>query len=318
MTNTAPQFVGIDVSKSSFDYRIHPAGLASTLPCSSAGVRQFIASLKPFHIELVVMEATGGYERFLAAELAAVGFPVVIVNPRQVRDFAKACGRLAKNDRLDAEVIALFAQAIKPQIRPLPGPESQALAELVARRRQLIELRVAESNRRETAHEPKVKRTINRMLALIEKQIAELDDDIAQAIANSPIWKEKDDLLQGVKSIGPTTAHNLIADIPELGQLNRRKITALAGVVPYDHDSGKLKGLRCIRGGRARVRSSLYMATFNATRWNPVIQRFFQRLRANGKPYKVALVACMRKLLTILNMIIKTKQPWRDPSMLPA
>lgn len=312
MTTLAPSFVGVDVSKDSFDFNIRPAGEAASLPCTPAGIRQFIARLSHFQVQLVVMEATGGYEKLIAAELATAGFPVVVVNPRQVHDFARACGRLAKNDRLDAEIIARFAEAIKPQIRPLPSAETELLSELVARRRQLVELQTAEFNRFQTAHAPKVKKSIQRLLSAIGKQIAELDDELDKAIANSPVWKEKDDLLQSVKGIGPATARTLLADVPELGQLNRRNLAALIGLAPYDHDSGKLKGVRCISGGRASVRAVLYMATLTATKWNPSIRRFYQRLISKGKVFKVAMTACMRKLLTVLNMILKTKQPWRD------
>lgn len=314
MTTAAPvpSFVGVDISKDSFDFNIRPAGEAASLPCTSAGIRQFIARLRTFQVQLVVMEATGGYEKRIAAELAAAGFPVVVVNPRQVHDFARACGRLAKNDRLDAEIIARFAEAIKPQIRALPSAETELLSELVARRRQLVELQTAEFNRSQTAHGPKVKKSIQRLLSAVGKQIAELDDELDKAIANSPVWKEKDDLLQSVKGIGPATARTLLADVPELGQLNRRSLAALIGLAPYDHDSGKLKGTRCISGGRAPVRAVLYMATLSATKWNPSIRRFYQRLRSKGKVFKVAMTACMRKLLTVLNMILKTKQPWRD------
>ncbi len=313
-----PVFVGVDVAKDSFDFNIRPAGDAASLPCSPAGIRQFITRLRLFQVQLVVMEATGGYEKLLAAELAAAGLPVVVVNPRQVHDFAKACGRLAKNDRLDAEIIARFAEAIRPQIRPLPSSDSQALSELVARRRQLVELQTAESNRLQTARAPKVQKSIRRLLSVIGKQIADLDNELDKTISNSPVWKEKDDLLQSVKGIGPATAHTLLADVPELGLLNRRDLAALIGLAPYDHDSGSLKGIRCISGGRAHVRTALYMATLTAIKWNPAIRRFYQRLISKGKAFKVALTACMRKLLSVLNMILKTKQPWRDScSVLP-
>jgi transposase len=317
MTTAAPTpvFVGVDVSKESFDYHLRPCSQADSLPRSPTGIRQFIDRLHAFPVELIVMEATGGYEKLLAAELAAARLPVVIVNPRQIRDFAKATGRLAKNDKIDAQVISHFAQAVRPQIRPLPDADAELFAELVARRRQLIELRTAESNRLPMARGKKVIRSIKHMLTTLTAQLEELDQDLDDTIHNSPLWKEKDDLLQSVAGIGPGTSRSLLAELPELGDLNRRQVAALAGLAPYDHDSGKLKGKRCISGGRAPVRNALYMAALTATRTNPVIRKLYQRLRAKGKVFKVALTACMRKLLSILNMILKTKQPWRDKSV---
>jgi transposase len=304
--------VGIDVSKDVFNFHIRPSALAGSLPRSPAGIRQFISSLKDFRVKTIVMEATGGYEKVLSAELAAAKLPVAVVNPRQIRDFAKSTGRLAKNDSVDAAVIAHFAEAVSPQIRPLPDEDIELLSELVTRRRQLIELRTAESNRLPLARAIRVKRSIQRIIGTLTKQIEELDSDLDDAISDSPLWKEKDDLLQSVKGIGPTTAHLLIAEFPELGKINRRSAAALAGLAPFDDDSGKFRGSRHISGGRSPVRTALYMAALSAKRFNPSIKAFYQRLKANGKKTKVALTACMRKLLTVLNMIIKTKQPWRD------
>lgn len=308
------QFIGIDVSKETFHYHLRPAAQADSLPRSPAGIRQFVRLLANVRVELVVMEATGGYETLLAAELAAHSIPVVVVNPRQIRDFAKSTGRLAKNDALDAAIIAHFAESVRPAIRPLPDSETQAFSELVARRRQLIELHTAESNRLQIARAPKVIRSIKRIMASLVKQLEDIDDDIDETVSSSPIWKEKDDLLQSVKGIGPATSRSLLAELPELGRINRRELAALAGLAPFDHDSGKFKGQRCISGGRGPVRAALFMATLNATRSNPTIRTFYQRLRAKGKAFKVAMTACMRKLLSILNMILKTKTPWKNLS----
>lgn len=311
-TSAVPLFLGIDIAKESFDYHLFPAGETGKLAYDAPGVAQLLAALRGKSITLAVLEATGGYEKTLAAELAAAGLPVVIVNPRQIRDFAKACGRLAKNDRLDAEIIARFAQAVRPELRPLPGKHARAFAELMDRRRQLVAFRTAEKNRLQMAEGPKVRKSITRMLREIGAQISELEAEIDQTVANSPIWKAQDNLLQSVPGIGPTTARVLLAGVPELGRLNRRQLAALAGLAPYDHDSGKLKGLRCVSGGRAQIRTALYMAALTATKRNSVIGRLYQRLTQKGKPFKVAITACMRKLLTILNMILKTKQPWRE------
>lgn len=313
---SVPQFVGIDVSKETFNYHIRPAGLEDSLPRSPTGIRQLLSRLKDFTVELIVMEATGGYETLLAAELAAHTLPVVIINPRQIRDFARSNGRLAKNDTIDAAIIAHFAQAIRPAIRPLPDAVTLAFSELVARRRQIIELHTAETNRLQIARNPKVTRSIKRILAALARQRAEIDEEIDETVSSSPIWKEKDELLQSVKGIGATTARALLAEIPELGQLNRRQLASLAGLAPFDHDSGKFKGVRCISGGRGAVRASLFMATWSATRSNPVIRIFYNRLIAKGKKFKVAITACMRKLLTVLNMILKTKTPWKNLSPL--
>jgi transposase len=306
-----PVFAGIDVSKETFDLHLRPLALTQSLPHSAAGIRELLSILKAHPVELVVLEATGGYEKRIAAELAASHIPVVIVNPRQVRDFAKASGKLAKNDALDAAVLAHFADAIRPVVRPLPDAASQILTELVTRRSQLVALRTAEGNRLEVAHAPRVIQSIKRILSALDRQLQELDEHIDSTIESSPIWKEKDDLLQSVPGIGPTTSHALLAQMPELGSFSRRKAAALAGLAPYDHDSGKLRGLRCISGGRASVRNALYMAALTATRHNPVIRELYKRLRAKGKAYKLALTACMRKLLAILNHILKTKTSWR-------
>ena len=310
----SPCAIGIDVSLAQLDVHILPSGEAFCLTHDSAGIRELLSRLHGRSVARVVLEATGRMQNVLASELNAAQIPVVIVNPRQIRDFAKACGRLAKNDALDAQIIARFAQAICPALRPLPDAQTLALAELVARRRQLVEFQTAESNRLKTAMVPKVKRSILRLLKALAKQIADIETELDQAVRNSPLWKEKDDLLQSVKGVGPATSRTLLADVPELGSLNRRQLACLIGLAPFDHDSGKLKGQRSICGGRAHVRSALYMASLSAIRCNPHLKAFYTRLRILGKPFKLAITACMRKLLTILNMILKTKTPWRIPT----
>jgi len=311
MTNTALSFVGIDISKDKFDYFIRPSGDAGSLSYAPSDVAKFLARLSSLQVALVVMEATGGYEKQLAAQLSVAGLLVAIVNPRQVRDFAKSAGQLAKNDALDASITAHFAEAIRPKVRPLPDADTQALQELVTRREQLIQIRTAESNRLGVAATPKVKKSIQRHLKALQQNIDDIEEEIDDTISNSPIWKEKDDLLQSTPSVGEKTSHTLLAAVPELGQLSRARIAALVGLAPYDDDSGKQKGARHIRGGRAQARNALYMATLSAIRHNPAIKKFYTRLRSKGKAFKVALTACMRKLLTILNFILKTKQPWR-------
>jgi transposase len=313
MTNTVSptSFVGIDISKEKFDFFIRPSALAGSFSYSPSDVAQFISQLSPLHIGLVVMEATGGYEKVLAATLSAAGFPVVIINPRQVRDFAKSTGRLAKTDPIDAAITAHFAEAVRPQLRPLPDALAMALKELVARRDQLVQFRTAESNRLQIASSSKVKKSIQLSIKALQKNIDDIDQDIDDTISGSPIWKFKDEILQSMPSIGENTSHKLIATIPELGTLNRGQISALVGIAPFDDTSGKSSGLRHIRGGRPAARTALYMASLTAIRINPVIKAFYQRLRAKGKAFKVAMTACMRKLLTILNFMLKTRQPWK-------
>ena len=301
-------FVGIDVAKDHFDVFVRPLNISFSLQMDSSGFRQVVTKLTSFAPELVVLEATGGYEKLLVAELAAAALPVVVVNPRQVRDFAKACGILAKNDAIDASVLAHFGEAIRPQLRPIPDANAEALSDLVTRRRQLIDFRTAELNRFHLAHHPVVQTSLKKLLKVIDKQIEDLESDIDDFIRNSPLWREKDDLLQSVKGIGPTTARVLLAELPELGVVNRRQIAALVGLAPFDHDSGTLKGRRCISGGRPGVRTALYMATLSAVRFNPDLRAHYQQLIARGKLFKVAIVACMRKLLILLNTVLKTKK----------
>jgi transposase len=258
---------------------------------------------------LVVLEATGGFEITVAAALASANLPVAVVNPRQIRDFARATGRLAKTDALDAEAIARFAERIRPEPRQLADAESLSLGELVARRRQVVEMIGMETNRQHQARNPRVQRMLKATLKTLSAQLAELDHEIDDTVRRSPIWRAADDLLTSVPGIGDVTAHTLIADLPELGQLDRRRVAALVGVAPINRDSGQMRGKRTIAGGRADVRNALYMATLAAIRWNPVINKHYHGLV--GRPKKVALVACMRRLLGILNAIMRTKTPWQ-------
>ena len=258
-----------------------------------------------------MLEATGGFEAVVAAALAAADLPLAVVNPAQVRAFGRATERLAKTDRLDAALIAHFAEAIRPEPRPVASEQAQSLAELVTRRRQVVEMIGMESNRRRAARSPKVLRGIERTLAALQAALTELDAEIGGQVRGSPAWRAADDLLQSVPGIGKVASRTLIAEMPELGRLDRREAAALIGLAPINRDSGLLRGHRAIAGGRASVRKVLFMATLAATRWNPVIRSHSQRLTARGRPKKVALVACMRKLLGILNAIVRTQQPWR-------
>jgi transposase len=262
---------------------------------------------------LIVLEATGGLETPVVTALVEAGWPVAVINPRQARDFAKATGRLAKTDALDAEVLAHFGHAIRPEPRPWKDAEAQALTALIQRRRQVVAMLTAEKNRLASAH-PRVQPDIEATIAWLEQRLKDHDGDLQRQLRASPLWREQDDLLRGVPGIGPVTAVILLAALPELGTLDRRQISALVGVCPFNRDSGQCRGRRMIFGGRAGVRAVLYMATVTASRCNPVIHAFYQRLRAAGKPAKVALTACMRKLLTILNAMLKTKTPWQPPA----
>ena len=259
----------------------------------------------------MVLEATGGFEMTVAAALAAARLPLAVVNPRQIRDFARATGRLAKTDALDAAAIAHFGAAVKPAVRALPEAAAQALGELVARRRQLIEMMVAERHRARQLTQRRLLKGLERHLAMLQKELSALEQDLDDAVRGSPAWRDSEDLLTSVPGIGNTTARTLIADLPELGTLDRKQIAALVGVAPFNRDSGKRRGKREIWGGRAGVRAALYMAALAATRFNPIIAAFHQRLRAAGKPPKVALVACMRKLLIILNAMLRDRRPWQ-------
>lgn len=308
----APSFVGIDVSKDRLDVHVRPSGQAFAVARNGEGLDQLASRLCVLGPALVVLEATGGFEVTAAAALAGAGLPLAVVNPRQIRAFARATGRLAKTDALDAQVIALFAERLRPEPRPVADDDSRLLAELVARRRQVVEMIGMEANRRRQARTPKVRRTIEATLRTLEAQLAELDREIDGTVRGSPVWRAADDLLTSVPGIGDVTARTLIADLPELGHLDRRRIAALVGVAPINRDSGSLRGHRAIAGGRTAVRNVLYMATLSAIRWNPVIQGHYRRLVERGRPKKVALVACLRRLLGILNAILRTASPWQN------
>jgi transposase len=305
-------YVGIDVSKDRLDVALLPAGESFAVGRDSGGLEDLIARLRRVSPTLIVLEATGGYEQVVSAGLAAAGLPVAVVNPRQIRDFARATGKLAKTDRLDALAIARFAQAIKPEPRPLADAQAQMLGELVARRRQVIEMIGMESNRLRQARAKPVKRTIEHLLAALQTELSTLESDLDETIRGTPIWREREELLTSAPGIGDVTARVLLAELPELGQVDRHQVAALAGLAPFNRDSGQWRGERHIQGGRAGVRTALYMPTVVATRHNPVIRALYLRLRAAGKKPKVALTACMRKLLTILNAMLRDGTPWRE------
>jgi transposase len=303
--------VGIDVSKDSLDVHVLPTREAFAVARDGKGLESLVDRLMVLDVSLVVLEATGGFETTVAAALAGVGLPLAVVNPRQIRSFAKALGKLAKTDAIDAEVIALFADKVRPQARPLPTSDARALGELVARRRQIVEMIGMEASRRRHAADKRLARTIDRHLAFLEKELAAVDADIDTDVRASPAWREKEDLLASVPGVGPVTARTLIAELPELGSLDRRKLAALVGVAPFNRDSGAWRGHRMIGGGRTSVRNVLYMAALVAIRHNPVVRANYQRLVNRGRPKKVAIIACLRQLLTILNAIVRTKSPWK-------
>ena len=307
---TVSVFVGIDVSKDRLDVALRPSGDRWAVANEEPGLATLVERVRGLSPTLIVLEATGGLEAPLTGALAAAGLPVVVVNPRQVRDFAKATGTLAKTDALDARILAQFAEVIRPALRPLPDAATQALSALLARRRQLIGMRTAEQNRLGPAPPP-LRKGIRAHIAWLARQLARTDDDLAQAIRESPVWRDKDDLLQSTPGVGPVLATTLMASLPELGTLSRQQVAALVGVAPLNRDSGTLRGRRRVWGGRAQVRTALYMAALTATRYNPVIRAFYARLCAAGKAKKVALTACMRKLLTILNAMLKHRTPWQ-------
>lgn len=304
-------FVGIDVSKAQLDVAIRPTGEKESFANDKAGIKALVKRLAKIEPTLIVLEATGGYERQVTRALVSADLPVVVVNPRQVRDFAKATGQLAKTDSIDAAVLAHFAEVIRPELRPLPDVVTLELRALTARRRQILEMIAAENNRLAMTSKAVAKR-IDAHIRWLEQELERANQELDRAIEQSPIWKENDELLRSAKGIGPVTSRTLLAELPELGTLDRKQISALVGVAPFNRDSGSLKGRRSIWGGRAPVRCALYMATLVATRRNPVIRDFYKRLTAKGKLFKVALVACMRKLLTILNSMIKHKTRWSE------
>lgn len=304
-------FIGIDVSKARLDVAIRPSAEKLSVSNDEAGIQALVTRLSEIKPALIVLEATGGLERSVSGTLGSAQLPVVVVNPRQVRDFAKALGQLAKTDRIDAEVLARFAEAIRPPLRPLPDKVSLELRSLIARRRQLIEMMVAEKNRLSTASKA-VRNRIEAHIRWLETELDRADKDLDHSIRQSPIWCENEDLLRSVPSVGPVVSRTLLAELPELGRLNRKQIAALVGIAPLNCDSGTFRGRRGIWGGRATVRAVLYMAALVASRRNSVIRNFYKRLRDKGKAPKVVLVACMHKLLTILNAMIKHKTRWSE------
>lgn len=317
--------VGIDVAKAELVVATRPTGERWTVENDERGVRTLVERLRRDGATLIVLEATGGYELLCVAALAAASLPVVVVNPRQVRDFARATGQLAKTDRIDADILALFAERVRPDVRPLPDTEAQELDALLARRRQLLEMLQAERNRLGQVFgrgKTPVKKSLKAHIAFLERELRMTDTDLGDMVRRSPAWRERDDLVQSVPGVGPVLSFTLLADLPELGRLSRREIAKLVGVAPLSRDSGTLRGRRFVQGGRASVRSVLYMAALVATKRNAVIRAFYVRLLAAGKPKKLALVACMRKLLTILNTMVRTGERWTtervDRTLIPA
>lgn len=306
-------FVGIDVAKAELVVSTQPTEERWTVTNDERGVRTLVERLRSLEPQLVVLEATGGYELLCVAALAAAGLPVVVVNPRQVRDFAKATGQLAKTDRIDADILARFADKVRPSVRPLADVDAQELAALLARRRQLLDMLQAERNRLGQVFgrgKQPVKKSLKTHITFLERELRITDTDLGDMVRNSPAWHERDELLQSVPGVGPVLSRTLLADLPELGRLSRREIAKLVGVAPLSRDSGTMRGRRFVQGGRASVRAVLYMAALVATKRNAVIRTFYLRLVAAGKPKKLALVACMRKLLTILNVMVRTGQCW--------
>lgn len=309
-----PIFVGIDVSKARLDVAMRPRGERDSVANDKVGIKALVKRLAEIQPTLIVMEATGSLERQVSAALGGAGLPVVVVNPRQVRDFAKATGQLAKTDSIDALVLARFAEAVRPAVRPLPDEVTLELRALTSRRRQITEMIVAERNRIANASKA-VRKRIDAHIRWLEAELERADKDLDQSIRQSPIWRENEDLLTSVPSIGPVVSRTLLAELPELGKLNHKQIAALVGIAPLNRDSGTFRGRRGIWGGRATVRAALYMAALVASRRNCVIRAFYKRLRDGGKAPKVALVACMRKLLTILNAMIKHKTRWSESTL---
>ena len=303
--------VGIDVSKDRLDVHVEPSGEAFVVSRDAPGLEAMIERLKPLSVATVAVEATGGFETVVAASLAASGLPVVVVNPAQVRAFAQALGKRAKTDPIDAAVIARFVAATKPEVRPLPSDETQALSDLVTRRRQIIQMIVAERQREKRAAK-RTQKSIARLLKALQKELTEIEADIDDSVRGSPVWREKEDLLTSVPGIGPTIARTLLADLPELGTLDRRQIAALVGLAPITRQSGQWRGRSFIGAGRATVRTIIFPGAMAAARCNPALKQFYDRLIAAGKPRMVAIIAVARKLLTILNAILRDQRPWQN------
>lgn len=311
-------WVGIDVSKARLDVCVSSNDAVGGYANDEAGRAQLIAELGKVPVTLIVLEATGGLERALVAQLLAAQLPIAVVNPRQVRDFAKASGRLAKTDRIDACVLAHFAAAIRPVQRALPDEAAQEFADRLARRRQLVEMLTMEKNRAKQAPSKAIRKDIKDHIAWLTNQLRATEGGLREAVEHCDAWQAKRDLLSEVQGVGDVTVLTLIGELPELGQLDRKRIAALVGVAPLNRDSGTMRGKRSVWGGRAVVRHALYMATLSAIRFNPAIHAFHARLRAVGKAPKVAIVACMRKLLTILNAMVRDGKPWRAPNAISA
>ena len=303
-------FVGIDVAKAQLDIALRPTRERWAVPNDDPGIAALVAQLQAVQPTLIVLEATGGYQRAVVAALAAAGLPLAVVNPRQARDFAKATGQLAKTDALDARALAHFAEAVRPLPRPLPDAQAAELRALLVRRRQLIAMRTAEHNRLGSASR-RLQADIQAHITWLNERLAALDDDLDTTLRASPVWREHEALLRSVPGIGPVCTRTLLLELPELGALSRQRLAALVGVAPFNRDSGTLRGSRTVWGGRAHVRATLYMSALVAVRYNPVLKAFYERLRTAGKAAKVALTACMRKLLTILNAMVKHHTTWQ-------
>jgi transposase len=303
--------VGIDVSKDRLDVHVEPVGEAFAVARDAAGLEALVERLKPLPVTMVAVEATGGFETIVAASLAAAGLPVVVVNPAQVRAFAQAVGKRAKTDPIDAAVIARFVAATRPEVRPLPDAETEALSDLVTRRRQIIAMIGAERQREKRAPR-RTQKSIARLLKALQKELTEIEADIDDSVRGSPVWREKEDLLTSVPGIGPTIARTLLADLPELGTLDRRQVAALVGLAPFTRQSGQWRGRSFIGGGRTNVRSALFMGAMVAAHRNPTLRAFYQRLVAAGKPKLLAIIAVARKLITILNAILRDRRPWQN------
>ncbi len=309
---SAACFVGIDVAKATLDVAVRPSGETWQVANEDAGIGDLVARLRGLDEVLIVCEATGGFERPVVVALATAQLPIVVANPRQVRDFARATGQLAKTDAIDAGILALFAERVQPTPRPLPDEAAQLLDALLTRRRQLLEMLVAEKNRLGFAPPP-LHKSLRQHIRLLERQLDDVTRELAARIEASPVWQAKDDLLQSVPGVGPIVSYTLLGELPELGTLTHKPIAMLAGVAPLACDSGTLRGKRMVWGGRAPVRTALYMAALSGRRWNPQLRVFYDRLIAAGKPKKVALIACARKLLTILNAMARDNRQWAPP-----
>lgn len=307
-----PTVVGIDVSKDRLDVAVLPTHEAFSVPRDAAGLDELLARLKPLSPQAVALEATGGYETVVVATLRAAGLPALIVDPARVRRFAQASGQRAKTDRIDAAVIARYTAVLKPELRPLPDEATQRLADLVARRRQIIAMMTAERQRRQRLREPRLLRSIDRLMEALQRELSEIETGIRDDVQANPVWRAKEELMTSVMGVGPVISHSLLGEMPELGTLGRREIAALAGLAPWTRQSGTWKGRSFIGGGRTSVRTALYMGAVSASRYNPALKAFRDRLIAAGKPRKLVMTAVMRKLLTLLNAILRDNTPWRD------